>query len=110
MIRANNKNNFSSYEIKDSDDNNNNQLVNRLVKFNSNDDSGNNNNNNNYNSNSNDNRDKIKNKDTTTTNNNNKNNNNNNNNNSPRLGNTGLMSSRVQSHPIGRGILFSLGW
>ena len=42
MIRDNNKNNFSSCEIKDSNDNNNNQLVNRLVKFSSNDDSGNN--------------------------------------------------------------------
>ena len=44
----------------------------------------------------NDNRDNIKNKDTATTTTNNKNNNNNNNNNnSPRLGNTGLMSSGV---------------
>ena len=29
---------------------------------------------------------------------------------SPRPGNTGLMSSMEQSHPMGRAILFSLGW
>ena len=36
--------------------------------------------------------------------------NNNNNNVSPRLGNTGLISSGGKSHLMGRGILFSLGW